>query len=126
MSLIINNHYNFSLHTNTSLGVTYTNCRLVSILDYQTALRFANVVQLHRQIYPYLPSGTVEDQTRYSYYLFNDNGKNVVIADVWIINSSIELSAGSVYKLKLMNVTSSQLTLIRDQLRVLGVSFTVE
>ena len=126
MNLLVNNYYSFSLYTNSSLGVNYRNARLTSILDYQTALKFSNIVQLHRQIYPQLPAGTPEDYTRYTYYLFNVDGNSVVIASVWIVMSSIEQTAGSNYNLRLLGVTTSQLVLIRDQLRVLGINFTID
>lgn len=126
MTLAVNNHYSFSLYTNSTLGVNYSNARLVSILDYTTALRFSNIVQMHRQIYPYLPAGTAQDYTKYTYYLFNVNGDSVVIASVWIIDSSVQQTTGANYSIRLMNVTDTQLSLIRDQLRVLGISFTID
>lgn len=125
-ALLINNHYDFSVYANSILGASYTNARLVSILDYHTAMKFENVVLLHRQIYPYLPAGTSEDQTRYTYYLFKVNGRDVVLADVWIVTGSIVSSSGSSYTLKLMNVSSGQLAIVRDQLRLMGISFLVD
>lgn len=124
MSLLsINKHYNFSLYPNSVLGVRYTNTKLVSILDYTTALKFSNIELLHRQIYPYLPPNTLQDHTKYTYYLFKHNNKDIVIADVWIINSSIEETNGLSYTIKLENITPSQLSIIRDQLRLLGISY---
>ena len=125
-ALLINNHYNFSVYANSILGATYENARLVSVMDYFTALKFENVVTLHRQVYPYLPAGTSEDLTRYSYYLFKVGERTVVLADVWLVAASIELSTGSSYNIKLMNVTSGQLAIVRDQLRLLGISFVVD
>lgn len=125
-ALMINNHYDFSVYANSILGASYTNARLVSILDYHTAMKFENVVLLHRQIYPYLPAGTSEDQTCYTYYLFKVNGRDVVLADVWIVTGSIVSSSGSSYTLKLMNVSSGQLAIVRDQLRLMGISFLVD
>lgn len=126
MTLSVNNFYNFSLHTNPVLGITYLNARLVGVLDYQSALKLSNVVLLHRQIYPYLPAGTVEDQSKYTYYHFIVGGKSVVLADVWLIDSSVELSTGSIYTVRLMNITTAQAAVIRDQLRLLGVVFSME
>jgi len=121
----INKHYNFSVYANSVLGSSYRNAKLVSILDYYTALKFANIELLQRQIYPYLPPNTPSDHTKYTYYLFKYNDMNVVLADAWIEQNSIEETEGLNYTLKLNNVTSSQLATIRDQLRLLGISFTI-
>lgn len=125
LSLTINKYYNFSLYHNSVLGVSYTNAKLISILDYNTALKFSNVELLHKQIYPYLPPNTLRDHTKYTYYLFNYNNKNIVIADVWIVASSIEETTGLSYTIRLNNITSSQLSIVRDQLRLLGISFEI-
>lgn len=124
-TLTINNHYNFSVYANSILGTSYRNARLVSILDYKTALKFSNIVLQHNRVYPYLPANTLEDATKYTYYLFRIGDKDVVLADVWIEDSSIELSTGTDYNVKLINVSSSQLGTVRDQLRLLGISFII-
>lgn len=123
--LTINKYYDFSLYPNSVLGTNYTNAKLISILDYNTALKFSNIELLQKQIYPYLPPGTIADHTNYTYYLFKYNNKNLVIADVWIIESSITVTTGLTYTLKLNNITSNQLAIIRDQLRLLGISFDI-
>lgn len=124
-TLTINNHYNFSVYANSILGTTYRNARLVSILDYKTALKFSNIVLQHNRVYPYLPANTLEDATKYTYYKFQVGDKEIVLADVWIIDSSIEMSTGTDHTLKLINVSSGQLSTVRDQLRLLGISFTI-
>lgn len=124
-TLTINNHYNFSVYANSILGTSYKNARLVSILDYNTAMKFANIVLQHNRVYPYLPANTLEDSTKYTYYLFQVGDKTVVLADVWIVNDSIEMSTGTDYTIKLINISSSRLAVVRDQLRLLGISFTI-
>lgn len=121
----INNHYDFLVYANSILGASFQNARLVSILDYQTALKFDNVVLMHRQVFPYLPEGTLEDLTRYSYYLFKVGEKSVLLADAWIVSQSLALSTGSSHTLTLLNVSANQLSIVRDQLRLLGISFSV-
>lgn len=124
-TLTINNHYNFSVYANSILGTTYRNARLVSILDYKTALKFSNIVLQHNRVYPYLPANTLEDATKYTYYKFEVGGKEVVLADVWIDPTSIEVSSGTDHTLKLFNVSGTTLATVRDQLRLLGISFTL-
>jgi hypothetical protein len=123
--LSINKHYNFSVYANSILGSSYKNAKLTSILDYNTAIKFGNVELLQRQIYPYLPPNTITDHTKYTYYLFKYNNKDIVLADVWIEQTSIEETEGLNYTLRLNNVTSQQLSTVRDQLRLLGVSFDI-
>jgi len=124
-NLSINKHYNFSVYANSILGTSFSNTKLVSILDYSTALKFANIELLHKQVYPYLPPDTISDFTKYQYFLFKHKNKDLVLADVWIDDTTIEETLGLSYTLKLNNINSSQLSIISNQLRLLGVSFDV-
>lgn len=124
-TLSINKFYNFSVHANAVLGSSYRNAKLISILDYNTALKFSNIELLHRQVFPYLPPNTIGDPTRYTYYLFSYNNKTVVIADVWLIASSVEETQGINYTIQLNNITATQMSIVRDQLRLLGISFNI-
>jgi hypothetical protein len=122
--LTVGFHYDFSVYANSTLGTSYKNVRLVSILDYQTALRFSNVPLQHRHIFPYLPQGTPSDATKYTYYLFRTaTGQEVVLADVWIMDQTIVQTTGVNQTLVLRNITTGQLAIVRDQLRLLGISF---
>lgn len=123
--LTINNHYNFSLFANSVLGSSYKGVRLSSILDYTVAVKFGNIDLLHRQIYPYLPPGTPKDHTKYTYLLFQNGDKQLVIAEEWIIPSSIEQTVGRDYTITLRNTTVDKVAIIRDQLRLLGVTFDI-
>jgi len=121
----INKHYNFAVFANSILGTFYTNARLVSILDYSTAIKFDNIELKNKQVYPYLPPGTLEDHTKYTYYLFKHRGNHYVIADVWIDNTSVEETEGLNYTIKLNNIPSTSLAVITNQLRLLGISFDI-
>lgn len=123
--LKINTHYNFSVYANSILGSSFTNARLISILDYRTAIKFANVELLHRQVFPYLPEGTLKDNLNYTYYLFSFRGKQLVFADVWIIEDSVEETTGLNYTIRLNNITPSKLSVVRDQLRLLNLDFDI-
>lgn len=123
-TLTVGFRYDFSVYANSTLGTSYKNVQLVSILDYQTSLRFSNVPLLHRQIYPYLPTGTPSEATKYTYYLFRTvAGEEVVLADVWIIDTTITKTTGVDQTVILRNITSGQVAIVRDQLRLLGISF---
>lgn len=124
-TLGLNKHYNFSLYPNSVLGTVYQNAKLVSILDYNIALKFSNIELLHKQIFPYLPPGSNPNHLEYTYYLFKYNDKDIVIADAWIIESSIIEKDGLNYTIRLNNISSAQYNAIRDQLRLLGISFDI-
>jgi len=121
----INNYYNFSLYPNSVIGTLFRNAKLISILDYNIALKFANIELYQKQIFPYLPEGTSSNYTNYTYYLFLYKNKKIIIANTWIIPTSIEVSSANTYTITLENISTSQLNIIRDQLRVLGISFTI-
>ena len=125
LNLTLNKTYNLSLYPNTVLGNSFNNVKFVSILDYDTALKFANVELIQKQIRPYLPPGTNLNHHQYIYYLFNYNDKKLVFADAWIIPSSVEETTGSNYIIRLNNITNLQLGIVRDQLRLLGISFDI-
>lgn len=125
LNLTINNHYNFSLYANSVLGSSYKGLRLSSILDYSVAVKFGNISLLHKQVYPYLPPGTPKDLTKYTYFLFKDGDKQIVIAEEWIIPSSVEQTVGKDYTIVLKNTTTEKVAIIRDQLRLLGISFDI-
>jgi hypothetical protein len=121
----LNKFYNFSLYPISILGSSYSNAKLISIMDYRTALKFDNIELLNVQIYPYLPPGTPSDHTAYTYYLFYVDGKTVVLASYWIIDESIEELTTLTKTIRFNNISDTQFTVIRDQLRLLGVSFDV-
>jgi len=124
-TLSINKYYEFSLYPNTVIGINFKNAKLTAILDYKKAIKFANIDLYQKQIYPYLPPNTPSNHRNYTYYLFEVNGKDVVIADTWIIPTSIVESQSASYILKLNNISETQLAIVRDQLRVLGINFEI-
>lgn len=126
MSLDIGKYYDFSLPNNAVLGSSFSNARLLSILSYDIAVKFSNVDSLHRQLSPGLPPGTPANYKNYSYYMFSYKGENLVVADAWITTGSIVETTSETRTITLTNVTASKLLVIRDQLNLLGVTFTID
>lgn len=135
-TLKLNHFYSFLLYPVSILGSSYSNVKLISILDYNTALMFENVELLHRQIFPFLPEGTPSNNTEYTYYLFEKEEvntssqltpvkKKIVLAHPWIIDTSIQEITATFKTLRLNNISSSEFTVVRDQLRLLGISFDI-
>lgn len=121
----INKYYSLSLYANSILGTTLRGAKLVSILDVTTARKFASIDLLSKQVYPYLPPGTPKNINGYQFYLFNVEGKDKVIADYWIIPGSIEEAESVEYNITLKGVTTHELSVIRDQLRLMQVRFEI-
>lgn len=121
----INEYYSFSTYGNPVISNSYSGLKLGSILNYQTAIKFANIDLIQKQLYPYLPPGTESNHSKYTYLLFENNGKMEVIAEEWIIPNSVSQSEGKTYTLTLNNMSSTKMAIVRDQLRLLGISFNI-
>lgn len=124
--LVVNGFHNFSLYPNTILGTQFKNAQLLGEINHELAMRIVDVNQLHEQFYRNLPEGTPSDNTRYSYYHFRVKGVDYVIADVWIVPGTPELTKGESYIIELENVERHQVTRIREQLTLLGITFTIK
>lgn len=125
LSVTVGNYYTFSLYPVPSLGSSFSNAKLLSIMDYDTALKFANVTLQATQSQPYLPTGTPSDYKNFTYYLFLVDGKKIVIADYWIITTSLVVSQNTTSTIRLNNISSTDLTTVQEQLRLLGISFDI-
>ena len=119
-------HYSFSFYPVSILGTGLDGVKLTAIIDYQTALKFDNVELLQRQIYPYLPPNTLSNHNDYTYYLFQlKDGTKKVFAENWIITESIIELTTSYRTIKLSNISDYEFNILRDQLRILGISYEV-
>jgi hypothetical protein len=130
LNLQINKMYNFSLYAPAVLGASYRNAKLIGILDYTSALKIKNVEQLHRQVYPYLPAGVVNNPKTYTYYHFkyekSGNYYDLVIANPWFIESSVVEVTSINLSILVNNVSLNDIEIIRSQLRLLGYNFTLD
>lgn len=126
MLFAIKNLYNFSTYSPTSLGAAFRRCKVVGILDYDTALKYSNVDMLQRQVYPDLPTGTPDKLTRYTYILFaKEDGTKFVLAYPWIIeNSIVEVHAVNL-SVTIYNTDDSDVAKIRDSLNIMGYNFEI-
>lgn len=84
--------YSFNTKSPVFLGASIERAKLKSIVDADTARRFAPIDQLHAQIYPTLPTGTPNDVNASTYYIFEGMNKStIVFSEDWIVESSIEV-----------------------------------
>ena len=92
MNLNIGKVYSFNTKSPVFLGASIERAKLKSIVDADTARRFAPIDQLHAQIYPTLPTGTPNDVNASTYYIFEGMNKStIVFSEDWIVESSIEV-----------------------------------
>jgi hypothetical protein len=93
--------YSFDLHPSSILGTGFNNVTVQAILDYQSALAFADLDALHVNVFPHLPPGTPNRPQDFDYlWLRTQNGDTTIIGIPWIVEETIEL----VESLK-MNIT---------------------
>jgi len=130
LNLQINKMYNFNLYAPSVLGASYRNAKLIGILDYNSALKIKNIEQLHRQVYPYLPAGVINNPRNYTYYHFryeqSGSYRDLIIANPWFIEPSVtEVNSFNIL-ISVNNVDLNDVEIIRNQLRLLGYNFTFD
>ena len=79
--------YNFNLHAPAILGQGYRAARVTTVgMDYSDAIRIqGDLVALHRQAYPYLPTGTPRSARDLTYIkVQTSSGEDRVIALEWL------------------------------------------
>ena len=64
--------YSFKTKAPSVLGETLRNMKLIAVMDYSMAIESSHPDVLHKTIYPYLPAGTIDDPTVYSYLKFEN------------------------------------------------------
>lgn len=84
--------YTFNTLSPVFLGAIIERAKLKSIVDADTARRFAPIDQLHAQVYPTLPANSPKDVNSSVYYIFEGQNKStVVLSKSWIDETSIEV-----------------------------------
>ena len=84
--------YTFNTLSPVFLGAIIERAKLKSIVDADTARRFAPIDQLHAQVYPTLPANSPKDVASSIYYIFEGQNKStVVLSKSWIDETSIEV-----------------------------------
>lgn len=123
----MNKRYTFSVYPISVLGTGFKNARLVSIRNYQEALKVADVANLAKQVKPYLPPGTTVSPGNDTYYVFElTSGETAVVAGSWFDITSVREETGSTVTIRYDNLSPEDKRLIIDQARLLGLHFTVE
>jgi hypothetical protein len=122
-----NRRYSFSTRAPSILGGTRTGVKVKAILDYSMAIKHDSVTQKARSVYPYLPSGTHEDPTFYTYLLLESLDKSTeVLAYEWIDTGTVVTADMLTLTVNIPVGTMDDATKIRDALTLMGYSgFTI-
>lgn len=122
MDLEIGKVYTFNTRSAVFLGATIEHAKLKAVLDASTARKFAPIDQLHAQIYPTLPRGSSNDPNATQYYLFDGmNGSPIVIAETWIVESSIQIITHVSIRVDIPQATLSDVEVVRRALSAANV-----
>ena len=113
--------YTFNTLAPAILGTQIKNAKLLSIMDYSTAVAYDNIDLKFRQIYPNLPNGTPDDVSAAFYYRFlSESGERIILADQWIDMTTVESITHINIKVNFTQASLADISRIRDALNALG------
>lgn len=120
--------YTFNTNAPAILGTTIKNAKLTSILDFDSARRYDEVLFKYRSIFPLLPVGTPDQPDSCVYYKFKgENGSDIILADQWINEPTVELITAINIRLTITDISTLDISRIRDVLLALGYqNFNIE
>lgn len=106
----------FDLFPAAIIGTTFKSATVNAILDYGIASMLKDVDALHAQVYATLPNGTIRDPKQLKYIKFTlANGKTEIIADAWIVPTSIVVENVKDFRITLSAVNPTD----RERVKVL-------
>lgn len=119
---------NFTTISPALLGGGWTNVKLLSIVDYDTARRFSDILGKHVGLSPYLPAGTPNDYRQYYYAKLQRADDSIHYLGVpWIVESSVEVVVETDILVRIKGKSHDDLLNIRQALMAIGLEdFTVE
>jgi hypothetical protein len=113
--------YNFNTLAPAILGATFTNAKVLALLNYDTATMFGNIAATAVAVYPLLPAGTPSDPTAYQYVIIEtENKSKVVLALNWIDTNSIVSVESVNANFKISNITLDDINKITTSLVAMG------
>jgi len=113
--------YQFNTKAPSILGSIIKNAKLLSILDYDTAILFDTIDIKYRQIYPLLPLGTIDSPKSSIYYRFmSESGEPFILADQWVDEASIEVVDYISFTVTFTNASIQDISRVRNAVNALG------
>lgn len=102
------------------LGAELKNVRVDSVLSFPAAMKYRNVHQIHRSVFPFL-TGVKDDPGSYQYVLLKTtSGDNLVVGIPWLVLDSIELVSDVTMVFKIEGYSPERLERIKAQLIAIG------
>ena len=125
--LTIGKTHTFSTISPAILGTVLKNAKLVSIMDYDLAIREDNIELKTRQVNEVVPAGPNSSPKNSIYYKFlSESGEFVIMADRWIIESTIEVVEHINFQVSFTEASLSDIVTIRRMLVASGfTNFTI-
>ncbi len=123
----VGNTYSFTTLAPGVLGASYTNAKVIGIVNYSVAVSITNVDYLQKVVYPLLPAGSPSNYEDYNYIIFStSNNSKLVLAEAWINQNSINLVTGTQIDISIFNTSLSQVSALQKQLSAMGFNdFTI-
>lgn len=121
----INKVYNFNTIAPVTLGLTYKNMKVIGAnINYRLAVNYTDIYTTREKIIQETGNDLLNVKD-VSYVIFeNEYGDTVVLSLDWIVSNSIVVVASIDATLKLSNINTVDLTIIRNAINALG--YTVE
>ena len=117
----LNSVYNFSTYAPSILSNDIKNALVLGIFDYTVASQFVSPSTKHATIFPYLPVGTIDDPTKYTYILFkSEAGTKEIFALEWINQSTITKKSSLTITVTVTGAQNGDEQIIRDSLILLN------
>lgn len=112
--------YNFEVYP-TTISTEFKNVTILSHMTYDIANNYGDLVALHMQYYPFLPSGTPDDPTLYEYLLVRlESGDDTIIAVPWINANTVEEVSSTPIQVVFENLKPNEVIILRDVLSING------
>lgn len=116
----------FEVYPAALLGAKFTNFTITSILSAVDAAEFEDIAVLHKQVYPYLPEGTVENNYRAYQYVrgVTQDGTRRILGIPWIKADSIIPSGSSSLFIRIDGVVPNAETIANAKRGLYSFAFT--
>lgn len=121
------NRYNFTTYAPAVFGGSFKRAKVIGIVDYETAKKYANVDLVQRQVFALLPPGTPDRISKYMFVLIElPGGIKNVLAYPWIIATTIIKVEATNLVISVTDVDDTDMAKIRDVLNTMGYTFNIQ
>lgn len=118
----LNKVYSFETTSPVFLGHRYSEVKLVSTVNASIAAKFSPIAQQYAQVFPTLPSGTPSDINDGVWYIFEKNGKNIVLSEYYIDTATIIEVITVSLRVNIPRGSMGDISVIRAALTAAGIS----